>query len=1436
MKLKLQRVRDKFVGHPSIHPPRSPLAAAPTFSLYTVLRFVGAAASGDRGESTFLARTQLQALFVGMLALLCLTSAIQGAEPAAADPAKMEKILGSVADWKVAPAQPIIGGGPGQPTLSAAEALTLESSASHAVPVECLVSYRPKLDGATINIQLACATRPGKPSQTLTFYVSAAHASNVLNYSMTVEGGKASPPPMTGTLFFDAVTDRSLAWSDEMRKTVEAQIAAAPKVADTVVTLRWTLEKGRFRAWVHGRFVGEMALGLDFASPVQVKLQATPGTEIASVRIRPLEDVSARFEPLSIAGNLNAAPLNGEKVDLASLPGAFAASKLESVDEVPFMFPVPSSHGEDHIDVGRSWTRFGALGGDFASCSGTFGGRWVSADRVDPARIAMYIPKGRYKALHLIAISDGRKDSVPVVTAQFYRHNAGHPFNFAGTIPAVTGGDAKAVSVKLADGRSARLHHVVIPLEPDAFSWFTDANPMGLEITKQVQFYRAYPDPTEYSWHGAGLPSSAQIYAMTLERAGVEVDLEPDQYGHVWTAPTTPRYNVILRNRTGAATTAKLMFTTRGADGKETPQIDTHVVSKEVALTADGAPVKVPIELKPKRHGLHVLTLEVDAGGESAKYQRNFAWLHEDTRERKNWESGRGSVFGFWDWGGGHDTPTADKELPFMAAAGAETSTMNYSQSSPTHERPPVPAIKALAEKHHFFSEAAFVNTIAYITGFGGPEIQEAPVFDRTKPEESGKQMIEAMRKWKYKPDAVSRPTYVPFFTEPNLYPITTGTWPTYWGDKDYELTKGERDRFEDMLAKYLAGAGAIRKEWPDLKLLMPYGEPLNAAVFMKLSPEIRGLIDGCALDMPGFERLPEQQINQVVFNRMYPTMKDIRQYKADPYLVMIEGFCVSSKDIDTGETGKADIVIRDYLLLMGYGVTRFESAPQPFDCANYWGEQHYGGGLCSRLPVVMQQPAYVHFATLTRHLNRANFTKYVPTGSTSAYCEQFKHYKTGKLVHALWTIRGTRRVNVKVAPGTALELYDPNDNLTKLKEKDGMVTFDIAQSPCYLEGLKADAVIELGESDHSDAQPAEEIAKIGNPGDGSWKMVAEVDEDYTKNKPLQIERFQGKMSASVVDISKGQGGPTPPGYVVGSKALAVHLEKQDKDRGVMPFYTTLEPKSPIVIPGKASHLGLWVHAASDWGRVVYSLRDAKGEKWLSVGTKEEWNNDDIHCWSAFCFDGWRYLRFELPSSAPYDSYREYGTTWWGSTGGDGVVDLPLKLEKIIVERRPKVIYGNDLVDAKPDDVLLGDLNAEYASASDRSAEAVRLSKLRMPAPENAPELGNPIADFAKTGVGVATKVLRVTDPERQYDGTRCHVHFDLVPGAKNYNVWVSPYVDGRGAMQLGSGWTESGKLIEGLRPDIKFHLFVVYTDKDDKVSKPSAPLAFILKDGFGNK
>jgi len=284
-----------------------------------------------------------------------------------------------------------------------------------------------------------------------------------------------------------------------------------------------------------------------------------------------------------------------------------------------------------------------------------------------------------------------------------------------------------------------------------------------------------------------------------------------------------------------------------------------------------------------------------------------------------------------------------------------------------------------------------------------------------------------------------------------------------------------------------------------------------------------------------------------------------------------------------------------------------------------------------------------------------------------------------------------------------------------------------------------------------------------------------------------------------------------------------------------MPWYGILKPKRPVPLPGAPSHIGLWVKGASDWGRVIYVLRDAKGERWTSIGTKDQYNCDDSHSWSSFNFDGWRYLRFELPGHLGWDNYRLNGTTWWRADGGDDIVDLPVRLEEIIVEQRTHILYVNDVQPVASDTVAFGKMYAEYAAPEDASDAAVKRSQLRMPRPPT-PDLPNPIAQMQRDGVGAPTKLLKLTQPDHYYDGTRMHVHFQEAPGAKAYHLWVSPHADGRGAVNLVPPGIGNGQLVTGLRPGIKLYYWIVYADADGKLSKPSPVHAEITVDNFQQK
>ncbi|HVF10139.1 MAG TPA: hypothetical protein VNA16_05015, partial [Abditibacteriaceae bacterium] len=592
---------------------------------------------------------RLLSIFLFALLTIPLTRhAARAAEPAKTD-AGMATILGDAAGWNIVPATAPVTMDGATALLAAApgQYVLLDSKASYGAPMEyvMVVRLRPaKGATASASLQMAVQTLPDKTAQALGVSISATEGQESVAYHTSLTHTKNVQ--LSGALGLQAVAERSLSWSEELRRTIEAQMATAPKLAESTFTIRAKVERGLFRTYLNGRFLNEIVLpaGMDASGPIKIQLHY--GGQLVSIRTRPLQPTNALFEPLFLDSYVNSGVVAGKKVAPTALP---TSGQAAPVDGIPFAF-ARNARGEDHVDVGASWTRFGALPGYIASNFGTFGGRWIAANKLDPTRIAMYVPTRRYKALHLIAVADGGKDEVPVVTAQFYRPDAGHPYNFAGRVPDITGKSrvaGKPVPVKTADGKTMQLYHVVIPLDPDAFSWFTDLKRIGLEITKQVEYYRAYPDPLEYSWHGGGLPSSVQIYAMTLEREGVDIDIQPDQFGHVWTAPNAPGYTIELRNDTGAATTARLSIDTKSHDGQDKTQQE-----QTVSLPAGNEPVKVRIPLKPSRYGLHDLALTMAHGRDRATYRRNFAYLHPDTRERGNWEAGKGAVFGYWAWGG----------------------------------------------------------------------------------------------------------------------------------------------------------------------------------------------------------------------------------------------------------------------------------------------------------------------------------------------------------------------------------------------------------------------------------------------------------------------------------------------------------------------------------------------------------------------------------------------------------------------------------------------------------------------------------------------------------------------------------------------------------------------------------------------------------------
>ncbi len=313
------------------------------------------------------------------------------------------------------------------------------------------------------------------------------------------------------------------------------------------------------------------------------------------------------------------------------------------------------------------------------------------------------------------------------------------------------------------------------------------------------------------------------------------------------------------------------------------------------------------------------------------------------------------------------------------------------------------------------------------------------------------------------------------------------------------------------------------------------------------------------------------------------------------------------------------------------------------------------------------------------------------------------------------------------------------------------------------------------------------------------------------------------------------------------SKVLRVALKHPDHDKPMVGFYAVFEPAQPIELTGKPEALGLWVNGHSAWNRFVYEITDAKGEVWLSAGTKDAWNCDDIHSWSSINHDGWRYMRFPLPGSAPGDNYREADTTWWGSDG-DGVVDLPVKLTRVMIEMRPEMIYVNDMVDLPDYSIEMDDLTVEYASERDMSQTPVEVQRAAAGLLEDEPllALANPYERLQQEGVEPAPEIDKVYPPDQGNNGQRLYVEVKPVKDATRYRGYVSAYPDGRGAKPVGIDAKSSNAharrylqdspnkiWFNGLLPQRPMYLFVTYLDAEGHESKPSKMRKVVLQDEF---
>lgn len=291
-------------------------------------------------------------------------------------------------------------------------------------------------------------------------------------------------------------------------------------------------------------------------------------------------------------------------------------------------------------------------------------------------------------------------------------------------------------------------------------------------------------------------------------------------------------------------------------------------------------------------------------------------------------------------------------------------------------------------------------------------------------------------------------------------------------------------------------------------------------------------------------------------------------------------------------------------------------------------------------------KPAYVALATLTKVLDSVQLTRQFDTGSSSAHALEFTRGK--EHVYALWTPRGECEMQVELPADSTLTLTSFYGEQRQQPSNNKRLTVTASSAVSYFTSPVAIKGVTAGKRRFPQQSPppgTQIVAKMDSAAD--WEIAT------TDAKLTTKVRVPGNFTLS--QQNDPEHGP----------CLEVALQKCGELPAVLAEYTALRLKTPAPIPGKPHTIGMWVKGDSNWGRIMWEIDDAKGERFSSSWDMYEYGDWGNH--SDLDFDGWCFVSSPLTN----DSLLKHvepgsGAKQWLSKG-NGVLDYPLKLTGIYV-------------------------------------------------------------------------------------------------------------------------------------------------------------------------
>lgn len=942
----------------------------------------------------------------------------------------------------------------------------------------------------------------------------------------------------------------------------------------------------------------------------------------------------------------------------------------------------------------------GAAGGNNVFLSGIGWGEWDQRPRNyepydyerqgAPHRWNFSLPRADYTAVHLLAYAEPDPAFSDVISFRLGTWGGGRRsrddsqvfyHDFSAVVPRAGADGPGRVS---GEGWPEYLYHVRVPLGRAIAQDLVGRQALDVDVTKELRLAVAAPDPYRFRVRPLGLPSGVHVLGLTFERAPVQMTVTSDAVGHVFNEPETPTFRVALepgarpdrRGNLSMPTRVSLVATAVDFDGRETVFRQDDI---ELSPLRVSHPVTVDLPLMVPARGYHRLEVALELDGEVIlRRETTFALLPPDTRRHRD-------------------------ESPFGVRE-------NFAHFTVIDEHTRGTLMKK-AGMRYAFRAAGFRGGEGTLTGLGLVEGQDPSV----RSAEAVERLAEQVRR----AGDDSWPRRIMIWHENRLsrdYHRRTPDLVTGWGP--YPKNEAEQERLAEMIAESKAMSRAIAANFPQAEIYF------NNSGLTMIEAYLRhgfpaGLMGSIGVQPIAFGRPPEAQPPDVNAANAHLWMArrllDEYGYEETPLRLSCEAVFPGTNPGNLTTRTQAEYIARYMLHMLAWRIPIIRLAWLADAGNSYYFGNWAASGLLHGVPELNPKPAYVAFATTTLLLDGAEFTRIVPTGSPVVYAMEFAR-RDGSFVTVFWTPRGQRTVRLEEA-GPAPVLVDMMANEHPLEPAaDGGHELVAGTAPVF---LRTAVALEraVAAPPAPEPSPAEATRLAALDDLAGWAVVNERDielETYNYDGPRRRGDFAWETVA---------------GFDGADACLRVQPRPVEEGSPYLPMYSSLVHREGIEIPGEPTAIGLMVHGNGGWGRVIFELEDAAGQRWISLGgetrgdepphwlqahlgeaaagmtsaglndanTNDRWNETSIN------FEGWRYLSFPLPGNYPGEGYHWPVSGQWRHDG-DGVVQYPLRFRRLVVTMPEKIVFLDDYRAVTRPEIYLRDLAVTYRPVAEEHA------------------------------------------------------------------------------------------------------------------------------------